>query len=221
MRVGYDDSAFNESDLAPTPLEQFTVWLDEAIAANIAEPNAMVLSTVDAHQPTSRTVLLKAADNRGFVFYTNLTSRKGRDLVANPHAALVFPWIPMQRQVIVCGSVEQVPRAEAREYFQSRPRGSQLGAWASHQSSVLANRAALDEAYRAAADRWQEPNPIELPDHWGGFVVMATSVEFWRGRQSRLHDRLRYVSTESTPTLASGGAGLGEPSRWQIERLSP
>jgi len=221
MRVGYDDSPFNEADLAATPLEQFTRWLDEAIAAQIAEPNAMVLSTVDGVQPTSRTVLLKAADTRGFVFYTNFTSRKGRDLAANPHAALVFPWISMQRQVIVSGAVEQVPRDEARHYFASRPRGSQLGAWASHQSSVLADRAALDQAYQDAHERWPEPEPIDLPDHWGGFVVLATSVEFWRGRQSRLHDRLRYVSTGDAPALVDGGAGLDDPSRWQIERLSP
>jgi len=221
MRVGYGDDALNEGDLEGAPLAQFRSWLDDAIAAHLPEPNAMVLATTDGAVPSVRTVLLKAADTRGFAFYTNLRSRKGRDLETVPAASAVFPWFAMSRQVIVSGPVVAVPRDETAEYFASRPRGSRLGAWASRQSEVIEGREPLDAAYGELESRWPEPDDIPLPDHWGGFLICPTSVEFWQGRASRLHDRLRFVRDSAPLTLDSGGARLDDDSLWRIERLSP
>ncbi|CAB4934731.1 MAG: pyridoxamine 5'-phosphate oxidase [Actinobacteria bacterium] len=221
MRVGYGDDALNEGDLEGAPLAQFSSWLDDAIAAHLPEPNAMVLGTTDGAVPSVRTVLLKAADTRGFAFYTNLRSRKGRDLDTVPAASAVFPWFAMSRQVIVSGPVVAVPRDETAEYFVSRPRGSRLGAWASRQSEVIEGREPLDAAYGELESRWPEPEDIPLPDHWGGFLICPTSVEFWQGRASRLHDRLRFVRDSAPLTLDSGGARLDDDSLWRIERLSP
>ena len=216
MRVGYGDVPLLESQLLPSPLAQFQAWLADAVAAELPEPNAMVLATSDHDVPSARTVLLKSADARGFTFYTNRESRKGRELRSSWAAALVFPWFAMQRQVSVAGTVTEVSRDESAEYFASRPRGSQVGAWASHQSSVIAGREPLEEAYAIAESRWPDPQPIPLPDHWGGFVVAPVSVEFWHGRPSRLHDRLRFVRVDESLTAA-----LDDPSAWRIERLSP
>ncbi|MFG3419904.1 pyridoxamine 5'-phosphate oxidase [Micromonospora sp. NPDC049460] len=202
------DLGLSEADLAADWHTQFDRWFADAVAAGLPEPNAMVVGTADAAgRPSARTVLLKGYDPEGFVFFTNYGSRKGAEAAANPYASLVFPWFPMQRQVVVAGRVERVDRAETEEYFASRPRGSQLGAWASPQSRVVPDRAALDVAYRAAAERFAEVEPIPAPPHWGGLRVRPDSVEFWQGRASRLHDRLRFRR-----------AGDGE---WTVERLAP
>lgn len=202
------DLGLTEADLAGDWHTQFSRWFADAVAHPLPEPNAMVVGTADDRgRPSGRTVLLKGFDAEGFVFYTNHRSRKGAELAANPWASLVFPWFPMQRQVTVTGRVEQVTRAETEAYFAVRPRGSQLGAWASTQSAVVPDRAALDAEYRAAADRFAGVEPVPAPPHWGGFRVRPETVEFWQGRAGRLHDRLRF-------RLAEGGA-------WVVERLAP
>ena len=196
-----------EEQLAGDWHTQFGTWFADAAAYGLPEPNAMLVSTASAEgRPSARTVLLKEYDERGFVFFTNYESRKGTELGANPYASLVFPWFPMQRQVIVTGAVERVTRAETEDYFASRPRGSQLGAWASPQSSVVPDRAAVDDAYAAAEERFAD-GPVPAPEHWGGFRVVPETVEFWQGRSSRLHDRLRFRRTEK--------------ELWVVERLAP
>jgi pyridoxamine 5'-phosphate oxidase len=218
MRLHYDQGRLLESDLAAHPLAQFTRWLSDAVAAELAEPNAMVLATADADgAPSSRTVLLKAADSRGFAFYTNLQSRKGRELAANPRASLVFPWHPLLRQVVVIGDVEPLSRDEARAYFGTRPYGSRLGAWASAQSTVIASRDVLKARYAELAAAFPDTgsaDDVPLPDAWGGFLLRPRTVEFWQGRPSRLHDRLRF-------TRQSDVAALDDPAAWRVERLSP
>jgi pyridoxamine 5'-phosphate oxidase len=202
------DQGLSEADLAPDWHAQFDRWFADAVAFPLPEPNAMVVATADAAgRPSGRTVLLKGYDPEGFVFYTNYDSRKGAEATANPWASLVFPWFPMQRQVVVTGQVARVDQAETEAYFASRPRGSQLGAWASAQSRVIADRAALDEAYAAVVERFAGVEPIPAPPHWGGLRVRPETVEFWQGRASRLHDRLRFRRTE--------GGG------WVTERLAP
>jgi pyridoxamine 5'-phosphate oxidase len=214
LRVHYDLDELYESDLAATPLEQFRDWFARAHAADVMEPNAMVVATADADGvPTARTVLLKEADARGFTFYTNLTSTKSRQIEANPWVSAVFGWYPLHRQVIVTGRVEPVPREEAAAYFGSRPRGSQIGAWASRQSTVVSDRAALDERYARLEERFAD-GEVPMPEFWGGWLIRPMSVEFWQGRASRLHDRLRYVADHS-------GASLDDPAHWTIQRLSP
>ncbi len=209
MRRDYStEHGLDVADLAPGWLEQFDRWFAEAVAAKLPEPNAMVLSTADAAGwPSSRTVLLKGIDERGFVFYTNYESRKGGELRGNPHAALLFPWFPLMRQVAVRGTVTEVDRVETETYFAGRPRASQIAAWASPQSRVLPDRAALDERYAATERRFPAESAIPAPPHWGGLRVVPETVEFWQGRGGRLHDRLRYRRT-----------GQGE---WIIERLAP
>jgi pyridoxamine 5'-phosphate oxidase len=203
------DRALAEADLAGDWHTQFRSWFAEAVAAGLPEPNAMVVATADAAgRPSVRTVLLKGYDESGLVFFTNYRSRKGAEALANPYLSLLFPWHQIQRQVIVAGTVAPVDRAETEAYFASRPRGSQLGAWASAQSTVLPDRAALDDAYRAVCDRFPDGTPVPPPPHWGGFRVSPQSVEFWQGRASRLHDRLRYRRDP-------------EQGVWIIERLAP
>ncbi|GIE89358.1 pyridoxamine 5'-phosphate oxidase [Actinoplanes regularis] len=195
-----------ESSLAEKWAAQFGLWFAEAAVAGVPEPNAMIVATADAAgHPSARTVLLKGYDSTGFVFFTNYESQKGVEAAENPYASLVFPWFSMQRQVIVTGSVERVSRAETEEYFASRPRGSQLGAWASPQSRVLPGREAVDAGLEAAAKRFGD-GPVPAPPHWGGLRVCPATVEFWQGRGNRLHDRLRY-------RLVGGD--------WIIERLAP
>ncbi|WP_088979504.1 pyridoxamine 5'-phosphate oxidase [Micromonospora coxensis] len=202
------DLGLSETDLAADWYTQFDRWFADAVAAGLPEPNAMVVGTADAAgRPSGRTVLLKGYDPEGFVFYTNHASRKGAEIAANPWASLVFPWFPMQRQVVVAGRVERVDRAETRAYFASRPRGSQLGAWASTQSRVIPDRAALDAAYEAAAARFADVGQIPAPPHWGGLRVRPETVEFWQGRASRLHDRLRFRRADH--------------GDWVVERLAP
>ncbi|RIV37033.1 pyridoxamine 5'-phosphate oxidase [Micromonospora radicis] len=207
MRHEYAGSGLTEAELAGDWHTQFDRWFGEAVAAGLPEPNAMVVGTADAAgRPSARTVLLKGYDPDGFVFFTNYHSRKGTEAAVNPYASLVFPWFPMHRQVIVTGAVQRVDRAETEAYFASRPRGSQLGAWASTQSTVLPDRAALDDSYRAAAQRFAEVGQIPAPPGWGGLRVCPDAVEFWQGRTSRLHDRLRFRRTETG---------------WIVQRLAP
>ncbi|RLP89723.1 MULTISPECIES: pyridoxamine 5'-phosphate oxidase [unclassified Micromonospora] len=202
------DLGLTEADLAADWHSQFDRWFGDAVAFGLPEPNAMVVGTADAAgRPSGRTVLLKGYDPDGFVFFTNHLSRKGVEASANPYASLVFPWFPMQRQVVVAGRIAPVDRAVAEAYFASRPRGSQLGAWASPQSQVVPDRAALEESYRAAAERFDGESVIPVPPHWGGLRVRPDTVEFWQGRAGRLHDRLRFR------LLDEGG--------WTVERLAP
>ena len=207
MRQNYTErGALLETDLAADWPAQFATWFAAAVDYGLPEPNAMIVATADAEgRPSARTVLLKGYDERGFVFFTNYVSRKGAEITVNPHAGLVFPWFPMQRQVIVAGAVERVSRAETEAYFATRPRGSQLGAWASPQSGVLPSRQAVDDAYAAAEQRFADAE-VPAPPHWGGLRVLPETVEFWQGRTSRLHDRLRYRR---------------EPGGWVVERLAP
>ncbi|MCF3123537.1 pyridoxamine 5'-phosphate oxidase [Streptomyces arenae] len=212
MRQQYASEGLLEGELPAGPMDQFALWFKEAVRERdaVAEPNAMVVSTADAEgRPSSRTVLLKGFDEQGFVFFTNYESRKARELSASPYVSLLFPWHPMARQVIVTGTAARVGREETVAYFRTRPHGSQLGAWASAQSSVLASRDELDRAYADLAARYPEGEQVPVPPHWGGFRVTPETVEFWQGRSNRLHDRLRYVRT---------GAGL---AAWRVERLSP
>jgi pyridoxamine 5'-phosphate oxidase len=207
MRKDYGLAGLLEKDVAKNPFRQFEQWFAEAEAAKVTEPNAMTLATCSRDgRPSARTVLLKAVDGRGFVFYTNYESRKGRELAENAQASLLFPWIAMERQVVVEGPVAKVTRVEAEVYFHSRPRASQLAAWASTQSSLVAGRAVLDEAYRLVEQKY-EGRDVPLPPHWGGYRLSPLTVEFWQGRRSRLHDRLRY-------RREAGGD-------WVIERLAP
>ncbi|WP_344049945.1 pyridoxamine 5'-phosphate oxidase [Streptomyces thermoalcalitolerans] len=209
MRKHYREEGLTEADLADTPVAQFARWFQQAATeGRLFEPNAMVVSTADAEgRPSSRTVLLKSFDERGFVFYTNYGSRKARDLAQNPYVSLLFPWHPMARQVIVQGVAHRTGRDETAAYFRTRPHGSQLGAWASTQSAVISTREELDAAYAELAARYPEGEQVPVPPHWGGFRVVPHAVEFWQGRENRLHDRLRYVAEED------GG--------WRVERLSP
>ena len=204
LRRDYDRAGLAEADLAPTWTEQLDRWLAEA--AGLTEPNAAVLSTASAlGAPSARTVLLKAYDVRGLVVFTNLTSRKAGEVAENPRAALLLPWIDLERQVVAEGAVEQVARGETEAYFRSRPRGSQIGAWVSHQSKVLPGREVL-EARQAELEQRFAGQDVPVPEFWGGLRIVPTAVEFWQGRSSRLHDRLRYRL---------------DGAEWVVERLSP
>jgi pyridoxamine 5'-phosphate oxidase len=192
LRREYGDAGLDVPDLAPDPVAMFQGWLSDTVDAGVHEPNAMVVSSVSAHgRPSSRMVLLKGVDQRGFVFYTNYDSRKGHELDADPACALLFPWHDLQRQVRVDGTAERVTREESEAYFASRPRGSQLGAWASPQSAEVASREELDRLYDEVEARFADSD-VPLPPHWGGFRVVPETVEFWQGRKGRMHDRLVY-----------------------------
>ncbi|MDO9495022.1 MAG: pyridoxamine 5'-phosphate oxidase [Nocardioides sp.] len=205
LRQEYAAGGLSEADLAPDPMTMFGRWFDDVLAANLHEPNAMDLSTVGSNgRPSVRMVLLKGYGDEGFRFFTNIASRKGAELAQNAHCALAFPWHLLERQVRVEGVAELLPRDEVEVYFASRPRPSQLGAWASHQSRVVGGRDELDAAYDEVERRF--PGDVPVPDEWGGYLVRPEVVEFWQGRRGRLHDRLAY-------RRISGG--------WATERLAP
>ena len=207
MSRAADEPVLDEAMLADDPLTQFAAWMADVVAAGRPEPTAMVLATVSGDgRPRARTVLLKNYDSGGFTFYTNRTSRKGTDLAEVPRACLLFPWHAIHRQVIIEGPVTALTTAESQPYFRSRAHGSQVGAWASRQSTVIGSRAELDDRYAELSRRWPEGTDVPMPDFWGGYRVIPEVVEFWQGRLNRLHDRLRY--------RRDGGA-------WVIERLSP
>ena len=206
LRTEYKRAALDERDVERNPHAQFALWFDEAVAAQVPEPNAMTLATVDPDgRPAARIVLLKDADAGGFTFYTNYDSRKGRELAARPFAALLFFWPELERQIRIEGAITRVDPATADAYFGSRPRLSRLGAWASPQSQVLPDRAALEARFAEAAERFPDED-VARPPHWGGFRLAPNAFEFWQGRRSRLHDRIAYRRAD------------GE---WRIARLAP
>ncbi len=208
LRTNYSRASLDEADVASDPVRQFDKWFNEALDAQLPEPNTMTLATVNAEgRPSARIVLIKGVDERGFVFFTNYESRKGRELAHNPNAALLFYWIELERQVRIEGRIEKTSAAHSDAYFASRPAGSRIGAWASEQSAVIANRGVLEAREREFSERYGEHPP--RPPHWGGYRLVPDAIEFWQGRPSRLHDRLRYTRDAASNTP------------WTIERLSP
>ena len=207
MRASYEGGTLDAAELASTWHEQLQSWLDQAVRMNVPEPNAMVLATADPEgRPSSRTVLAKGLDERGVVFFTNYTSAKSHELMATRYASATFPWYSLQRQAHVRGTVEKVDPAETAAYWASRPRESQLGAWASPQSVVVSGRGALDAALANVQRQFADTGAVPVPPHWGGWRIRPEIVEFWQGRRNRMHDRLRY-------RLSMDG--------WKIERLGP
>jgi len=206
LRKDYALSSLSETDVDADPIRQFDRWFAEAVTAQVAEPNAMTLATASRDGvPSARIVLLKGVDQNGFVFFTDYRSRKGAELSENPLAALTFLWKEIERQVRISGAVSRVSAAESESYFRTRPLGSRLGAWVSHQSAVIPSREDLEQRLHAVTERFGSGD-VPLPPHWGGFRVAPDEIEFWQGRANRLHDRLRYRRGESA---------------WQLERLSP
>ena len=205
LRVSYEQGELNESDVSHNPLDQFNKWLQEAIKNQVPEPNAMVLSTVNKDgQPGARNVLLKSADDDGFIFFSNKNSDKAEDLKQNPNCTLLFSWLSQHRQVIVKGKAEDISREESNTYFQTRPYGSRISAWVSEQSQVIKSREELEIKVKEFMDKY--PENVPMPDYWGGYLVKPESIEFWQGRPSRLHDRIRFTKKGNT---------------WAIERISP
>ena len=208
LRQNYTLAGLSETDLNSNPIEQFDIWFQQALDADLIEPNAMTLATATLDgKPTARIVLLKGVSQRGFVFYTNYESQKGQQLIANPYAALVFLWDKLERQIRIEGKVEKLTESESARYFHSRPKASQLGAWASDQSRVIPNREVLEQKLADLKEQYSEDATVPLPEHWGGFRVVPNRIEFWQGRSSRLHDRLVY--------------DLQADGNWSIKRLSP
>lgn len=206
-RSEYTGGELDREGLKASPYDQFAVWFQQAMDAKVIEPNAMSLATTGADQRSLlRTVLLKSYDEHGFVFFTNLESRKARQIAENPNVSLLFPWLALERQVIVCGAAEKVSAAEALAYFITRPRGSQLGAWVSAQSSVITTRSLLEQKWAEMKRKFGE-GEVPLPSFWGGYRVVPREIEFWQGRPNRLHDRFLY-------TRQPDGS-------WSINRLAP
>jgi pyridoxamine 5'-phosphate oxidase len=207
MRNDYTRGKLDEQDLHPDPIEQFALWFTQACTGELLEPNAMSLATATSNgAPSLRTVLLKGYDTRGFVFFTNYQSRKAREIAQNPNVALLFPWLALERQVIITGTAEKISAAETAKYFVTRPRGSQLSAWVSMQSSVVATRKALEAEWDRLKQRFAR-GEIPVPSFWGGYRVKPLTIEFWQGRASRLHDRFLYTRQSD--------------EKWTIARLSP
>ena len=205
LRVSYEQGELNESDINHDPLIQFNNWLQAAIENQVPEPNAMVLATVNQDgQPSARNVLLKSADDNGFIFFSNKLSDKASDLKLNPNCTLLFSWLSQHRQVIVKGKAVEISTEESNEYFQTRPYGSRISAWVSEQSQVIKNREELEIRVKEFMDKY--PENVPMPDYWGGYLVKPESIEFWQGRPSRLHDRIRFTKKANT---------------WVIERISP
>jgi pyridoxamine 5'-phosphate oxidase len=213
LRRDYRSQALRRGDLADDPVAQFRLWFDQAVAAGLDEPNAMVLGTRDGVRPSARTVLLKAIDARGFVFFTHYESRKATEIAAHPEVSLLFPWYGLERQVAILGRAERISAAESLAYFLSRPVGSRLGAWVSRQSAVISSRSILEMQWQAMQRRFAD-GQVPLPPAWGGLRVVPCEFEFWQGRTNRLHDRFRYRPAEAS--REAGGAGA-----WTIERLAP
>jgi pyridoxamine 5'-phosphate oxidase len=208
LRRDYTLAGLRRSDLLQNPIEQFIKWFNEALNGGVLEPNAMTLATADKlGRPSSRTVLLKGVDERGFTFFTNYESRKGRELAENQHCALTIHWRELERQICICGTTSRVSRQESAIYFKSRPVLSQLGAWISKQSEAIPDRKTLEAEFEKIKERFPN-NDVPLPPHWGGFLVSPLTIEFWQGRPSRLHDRFLYTKNESAVS-------------WKIDRLSP
>ncbi len=207
LRKDYSLQGLNETDVAPNPFIQFQKWFDEALTAQLLEPNAMTLATTTTDgKPSARIVLLKDFDERGFVFFTNYNSHKGQELAENPQAALVFWWAELERQVRICGHVEKVSENDSDRYFQSRPFNSRLGAWASNQSNIIESRTLLEQRFQELQAKYENQD-VPRPPHWGGLRVIPTEIEFWQGRSSRLHDRILYTRLDN--------------GDWKIQRLSP
>ena len=207
LRRQYALNAFSETEAADSPFDQFKKWFHEAVEAQLLEPNAMTLATAThLGHPSARIVLLKEVDAKGFVFFTNYESRKGAELAQNPYAALLFNWMELERQVRIEGSVEKISAGESLAYFQSRPKGSQIGAWASPQSRILNDRAILDKRVSEISTQYADAEVLPLPPFWGGYRVLPEVFEFWQGRESRLHDRVRYHR---------------ESGNWVRQRLAP
>ncbi len=208
MRRDYQQDALDTSTAAPNAIDQFAKWFSETVDRQVLEPNAFILATCTLDgKPSARVLLLKGFDEKGFVFYSNYNSQKGKELALNPQAAMVFNWLEAERQVRIEGLVRKVSAEESLDYFQSRPHGSQIGAWASPQSKIIQSREEIDTRIRNLQETYPEGTAIPLPDHWGGFRLIPRSIEFWQGRSNRLHDRLRYTQQSD--------------QSWTIERLAP
>jgi len=207
MRKEYSEKGLRKTALKADPIQQFQQWFDEAVNSNIEEPNAFTLGTIRQDNfPCNRTLLLKSFDSRGFVFYTNYGSRKAQDITLNPNVSLLFLWLPLNRQIQVLGRAEKLSSEASASYFKTRPRESQIGAWASPQSQVVPNRAFLDDRFDQFEQKFKD-HPIDLPDNWGGYCITPIAFEFWQGRNKRLHDRFQYR--------------LDDKGNWIIERLAP
>jgi pyridoxamine 5'-phosphate oxidase len=207
MRVNYAMQSLDIIDVDPNPMIQFEKWFADAVAAEVKEPNAMLLSTVDRdHFPDGRIVLLKGVENNGFVFYSNYLSSKGIQLANNNHCSLTFLWLDLERQVRIKGVCEKVDQRSTDAYFQSRPRDSQIGAWTSPQSEIISSRKELEDLFAANVEKFKDLAVIPTPNFWGGYCVIPTEIEFWQGRPNRLHDRIRYIATENG---------------WDLNRLAP